>query len=206
METFMKKNLLAFTITGLFSLTAFATVDSFVNLKIPVYGVQSSDVCLVDSLAWDGISSPGSKEALAAKALNGPFKVYGVMAGEDQDGMVQINALYDSGIEISINTDDFGSNKASVTINASAATKYAKSLDQRIEVVKLAKIAIYSALVNTIGSFYNVVTLEVIGLPTQSGIKNPIPARFNFPFTKESPYLLGLKKELSIIDGGKNCI
>jgi hypothetical protein len=161
---------------------------------------------MIDSLAWDGISSPGSKEALAAKALNGPFKVYGIMAGEDQEGMVQVNALFDKGIEVTITTDDFGANKVSISINASEAARKAKSLDERSEVVKLAKTALYAALANTIGSYFKAVSAEVVGLPSQSGIKNPIPSRFNFSFTKESPYLLNLKKELAIIDGAKNCI
>jgi hypothetical protein len=188
------------------SFSSHATVDSFVSLKIPVYGAQSSDLCMIESMAWDGISSPGSKEALAAKALNGPFKVYGIMAGEDQDGMVQVNALFEKGIEVTISTDDFGTNSATVSINATEAARKAKSVTERSEVVKLAKTALYAALVNTIGSFYKTVSAEVVGLPSQSGVKNPIPSRFNFSFSKESPYLLNLKKELAVIDGMKNCI
>jgi len=202
----MKKLFFSLSLLTFLSTHSFATVDSFVSLKIPVFGVQSSDVCMIDSLAWDGISSPGSKEALAAKALNGPFKVYGIMAGEDQEGMVQVNALFDKGIEVTITTDDFGSNKASVSINATEAARKAKSIDERKEVVTLAKTALYAALMNTIGSYFKAVSAEVVGLPSQSGIKNPIPSRFNFSFTKESPYLLNLKKELAIIDGTKNCI
>jgi len=202
----MKNLFLSLSLLSFLSTQSFATVDSFVSLKIPVFGVQSSDVCMIDSLAWDGISTPGSREALAAKALNGPFKVYGIMAGEDQEGMVQVNALFDKGIEVTITTDDFGSNKASVSINATEAARKAKSLDERNEVLKLAKTALYAALMNTIGSYFKAVSAEVVGLPSQSGIKNPIPSRFNFPFTKESPYLLNLKKELAIIDGTKNCI
>ena len=83
------------------SLTASATIDSFINVeyaRIDMHG--ESTACMAKTLAWDGISH-GADIALnlAATAITNPQKVYAIQAGGDQ---VDINYLtqFESDYEI----------------------------------------------------------------------------------------------------------
>jgi len=202
----MKKHLLLATLTTLVSLSSFATIDSYVTIKYPVQGMHEAGYCIIDSLAWDGISNIGTKEMLATQALNGPFKIPGIQAGEDSDGLVQVNALYESGVKVDLSVDMETFDKGSLVVNASEASAKAKTLEERDEVIKKVKVAIYAGMANALSGIVPVVKLELVGLPNQAGIKNQVPAVFRSSFSKNSPYLQGLKKELNIVDGKKGCI
>lgn len=201
----MKKNLIALTLTSMMSLSAFATIDSYVNVKIPVGGMHESGVCLIDSLAWDGVSNMGTAQMLAGTALNGPLKIPGFQAGEDAEGLIQVNMLYQSGVSVGIEVDQDKLNTAVVSVDASKATAEAKTLEEREAVVRLVKVAIYSGVMNTVDSMIKTTAVKVNGLPDQKGIKSAVPTVFNSKFTKTSPYLGLIKKELNIVDGAKNC-
>ena len=202
----MKKSLLALTLTTIMSATAFATIDSYVTVQIPVSGIHESGVCMIKSLAWDGVSNIGTKELVASQALNGPFKIHAMQAGEDNEGLVQANALYGSGVKVAIDVDMDSFNKAPITVDATEASSKAKTLEERAEVVRNVKIAIYAGIQNTISSMVKTAKVELKGLPNQTGIKGAVPAAFKSSFTKVSPYLATIKKELNMVDANGNCI
>lgn len=202
----MKNKLIALTLSTFVSLSAFATIDSYVTIKMPVNGMHEAGVCIVDTLAWDGVSSIGTKEMLASTALNGPFKIPGLQAGEDAEGLVQVNALHGSGVKVAIDVDMDNFTKATLTVDATEASSKAKTLAERAEVIRNVKIAIYAGMANAIGSVVKTAKVQVKGLPNQTGISSPVPLAFKSSFTKTSPYLAGLKKELNIVDGMKGCI
>lgn len=201
----MKSHLIALTLTSIMTVSAFATIDSYTSVKIPVHGMHESGVCLIDSLAWDGISNLGTAQMVAANALNGPLKIPGFQAGEDAEGLVQVNMLYQSGVAVAIEVDQDKMNTAVVTIDASKASATAKTIEEKEAVVRLVKIAIIAGVENTIDSMITTTKVELKGLPNQKGIKTPVPAAFNSKFTKASPYLTGIKKELDVVMGTKNC-
>ncbi len=201
----MKKNLFALALTSMVSLSAFATIDSYTSIKIPVHGMHESGVCLIDTLAWDGVSNIGTSQMLASSALNGPLKIPAIQAGEDAEGLVQVNMLYQSGVSVGIEVDQEKMNTAVVTIDASKATAEAKTLEERADVIRKVKIAIYAGVMNTVDSMIKTTAVVVKGLPDQKGIAIQVPKVFNSKFTKTSPYLAAVKKELDIVDGQKNC-
>lgn len=203
----MKKNLLGFIFASTLATSAFATIDTYSTVKYPVSMMQDSGVCLVTSLAHDGITNAGTAQLLAVSALKGPFKIPGIQAGEDSEGLVQVNMLYNQGIDMEFvldwNSDDMS--KAELIIDATAASKNAASVEQRTEVVRLVKTAIVASVTNSLTGLVKQVKLTIKGLPNQKGIVNPIPATFNSSFTKASPYLAGVKKELNIVEGIEKC-
>lgn len=199
------KYFLALALTSFMTTSAFATIDSYVNVKIPVHGMHESGVCLIDTLAWDGISSIGTAQSLAGSALNGPLKIPAFQAGEDAEGLVQVNMLYQSGVTVGIEVDMDNFDKATIKVDATKATATAKTLEERQEVIKNVKIAIYAGVHNTVDGMVKVAKVELKGLPDQKGIKNVVPTAFKANFTKASPYLATVKKELNIVDGAKNC-
>lgn len=202
----MKKSLLALSLSVIMSATAFATIDSYTTVQIPVSGMHESGVCMIKSLAWDGVSNIGTREIVAAQALNGPFKIHGMQAGEDSEGLVQVNVLYGSGVKVAIDVDMDSFNKATITIDASEASAKAKTIEERTEVIRNVKIAIYAGIQNTISSLVKTAKVELKGLPNQTGIKGAVPVVFKSSFTKVSPYLATIKKELNMVDVNGNCI
>lgn len=201
----MKKNLLTLALTTLMSIPAFATIDSYTSVKIPVRGMHESGVCLIDTLAWDGISNIGTSQMLANTALNGPLRVPGIQAGEDAEGLVQVNLLYQSGVNVAIDVDMDLLDRATVTIDASKASANAKSVEERQDVINNVKIAIYAGVINAVDSIVKVTKVELKGLPNQKGLSSTVPLSFKSNFTKSSPYLEIIKKDLNLVEGLKHC-
>jgi hypothetical protein len=199
------KNLFLTTLS-LTSILSMATIDSYTSVKYPVNAINEVGICLVDSLAVDGITNIGTGEAMAARALTKPFMIPAIQSGEDEKtGLLQVNPLFESDLEISMLVDVDNFKKSSITIDASVATSKAKSLEQRKQVIENVKIALVASLANMLTMTGRTATVKLIKLPSQEGVTNPIPSEFKFPFYSQSPYLLALKKELNVMVGIKKC-
>lgn len=203
----MKTKIFGFLFATTLVSSAFATIDTYSTVKYPVSMMQDSGICLVTSLAHDGITNAGTAQLLAVSALNRPFKIPGIQAGEDSEGLVQVNMLYNQGIDMEFvldwNAEDMS--KAELVIDATNASKNAVTIEQRTEAVRLIKTAIVAGVTNSLTGMVKQIKLTLKGLPNQKGIVNPIPAAFNSNFTKTSPYLAGVKKELNIVEGIEKC-
>lgn len=118
-----------------------------------------------------------------------------------------MNMLYNQGIEMDFVMDwEAGDmSKSELIIDATVATKNAVSVEQRSEAVRLIKTAIVAGVSNSLTDNVKQIKVTLKGLPNQKGIANPIPAVFKSNFTKASPYLAGVKKELNIVEGVEKC-
>lgn len=76
----MKTKILGLLFASTLATSAFATIDSYTTVKYPVSKMHDSGVCLVTSLAHDGITNAGTAQLLAVSALNKPFKIAGIQA------------------------------------------------------------------------------------------------------------------------------
>ncbi len=188
----MKKLIVLSALSALMSANAHATVDSFAKVLIPVAQMHSEGFCMSPTLAWDGITNLGTAQMLALSALQRPLKVVGVQAGEDSEGLVDINALSATGITFQFDVDwDGQDHKLAIDVTSAFA-----NLD-KAQALKAAKLAIYAGVKNSLDSSIKQVRVKVIGLPAQQGPK-PIPASFNSAFSAGSPYLKQLGTELGI--------
>jgi len=129
-----------------------------------------------------------------------------IQSGENEKtGLIQVNPLFESDLEISMLVNDDNFKKSSISIDASVATAKAKNLKQRKQVVQNIKIALVASLTNMLTVTGRTTTVQIIKLPSQEGISNPVPSEFKYPFYSQSPYLLALKKELNVMVGIKKC-
>jgi hypothetical protein len=185
---------------------AMATIDSYTVVKFPVHAMHEERICMVDSLAHDGISNIGTHQMLVINALNNPFKIPAIHNGEDENGLLDnVNMLYQQGIKLSIDVEYSTVDKATLTIDASEASKNAKSIGERAEIIRNVKLAIYSGVINSIDTIFKTIKIELKGLPDQSDLSSKVPEKFNSNFTKNSPYMQLIQTELNIKDGIRNC-
>jgi hypothetical protein len=199
------KKVIAMSFSLLISSVAMATHNGFTKVQIPISGINNSSYCLIKTLAVDGITSLESSKLLAARALNSPFRVAGFQSGEDKNGLLQINVLHNSGIKVEIIADGDELRNNMIIIDASKATKSAKTLEQRSRVIHLVKLALYSGVKNTLDSQLKTAFVQLKGLPDQRGVESPVPLKFNSAFSANSPFLRNLKTELDILDANEEC-
>lgn len=186
------------SVSALCTTSAFATIDSFVKVKVPVAKMQEEGHFFSEVPAWDGISSGFGTVPLTIRTLSTPLRVQGMMAGEDENGWVEnVNALYKSGVEINDVTDlgaEMYFQTTRIEIDGTQASKDEDSVtaDQKM------KLAIYTVVANLSANTKKLlITLK--GLPQYpEGTKNQLTAKFNYPFTMKSPFIIGLKKELKL--------
>jgi hypothetical protein len=202
----MKLKLLALAIPFIFNTFAHATIDSYAVVKIPVLAMNSGKVCLISTLAHDGISSLGTSQLLAMMALNSSFKIQGIQAGEDNEGLVDANMLSGKGISVSFEMNEESFDKGVITIDASEASARAKTLEERSEVIKLIKVGLVAGLENVLDGMIRTVKVNLVGLPNQTGIDNKLPVEFKSNFSSSSPYLKNLLKELEVVTDINKCI
>lgn len=165
------------------SLTASATIDSFINVeyaRIDMHG--ESTACMAKTLAWDGISH-GADIALnlAATAITNPQKVYAIQAGGDQ---VDINYLtqFESDYEVSAMMD-YDTQILTVDLKMNEV-----GADQ-------ANILYYLLVKNAFNYGATKVKVNVKGV---DALKSQLyfPTTTNWPVTKTSPVYKNLKKQL----------
>lgn len=187
------------------SLSAFATIDSFVSVYVPVQKMQSSGVCLVETIAWDGYSNAESHEATLNSTLNGAFKVHTLGAGEDSEGFSDVNFLTTSGVKVDIAFVEGTFSKRVVTVDATEATSKATTLVERQSVIRRVQIAIVAAMKNALTGQVKTAKLLLKGLPSQDGLLLTVPTSFKSEFSRTSPYLKLIMKEMEITEGAKTC-
>lgn len=188
----------AFLLLNLAATSAFATIDSFINVKVPVAKMQEEGYFFATVPAWDGISGGMSHVPLNLMTLAAPFRVQGIQAGEDKNGWVKnVNALHKSGVTITdvTNLDQemyFDITRIEIDGTETSKKDDSSTADQKI------KLAIYTVVSNLSSSTKKlIITLK--GIPAyQPGAKNKLPSKFNYPLTLKSPFVVSLKKELNI--------
>jgi hypothetical protein len=188
-----------FAVILAFSTTpAQATIDSWTSVLYPVPSMQEEGYCLVPALAWDGISNFGTRQTLAAQALSKPYRVQTQLnEGEDGDGLTpNINELAAAGITFKTDADWDKLDNLKLTITA--PSRKLSTLEDRETLNRQLKLAIYAGVTNMFDSQVKKVIVEIKGLPDQTAMKNPIPAKFTSAFSKESPYLKSIETEIGI--------
>ena len=178
-----------------------AIIDSYSKLYYPAVRLQDVGFCLMTTTTVDGISGFGTSEKLSLKNLTAPIRVPGIEVGEDEEGLVDINALSGSEIAVQLELNRRKQGEATLILDGAAlVSKNGPSLEGRSRSVKLMKLAVYAGLYNSLASG-NLTSITVIlkNLPNQNGITEPLPDHFGAPFTsKSSPEMKKLEADLKV--------
>ncbi len=172
--------------------TAHATIDSYMRVLVPAPHAQENGYCMIPVTAFDGASSWESGAALKARILQSPNVIPSFMAisPNTENETFDANALSSSGITFYYEYDTV----SSVTINVTSAFRRMSKPDAVIAT----RLAIYTAVVNGLSSPNDKIKVVLKGLPASQGVNQPVPAQFQSPFSKSSPFLNQLKSQLNM--------